>query len=469
MTLDLTELKKRFQPQSVLALTVESDRIVVSLIRRGSAPLPPLYVAVTVGALLEDPVKAGTALVAALEAAEIRERRCVVCLPTSWALSASADMPEVVAEDLRGYFELRAEREFSTSDLRLAHNPYCLADGTRRATLAALPSKRMEAVEKMLETAHCHPVSISLALRGCLSKAEPTLHLLADGAQTDVLISSGGGIAALRTLTSPVASDPAAFARELRITLGRLPEAVRAHLRHARLVGWEDSAPRETLARMGFDPIEETSGEPGGAAVECAELFLREQPVPFEFLVPEVNRWPAMLERFNTRRGRQIAAVALALILLPLLAFSVLSLVENHYDAQWNGTKTARGMKDTAGELEAIQQKIRQFRPWFEATPQKLKALDTLILAFPERGDVWTRSVQIGAYMEKSDGGRTVQSAVASKVSVAGFARNNTALLALQERLRKQPGVSAVQLQQVRGNNPLQFSLVYKWEPKHEN
>jgi len=77
--------------------------------------------------------------------------------------------------------------------------------------------------------------------------------------------------------------------------------------------------------------------------------------------------------------------------------------------------------------------------------------------------------VQIGAYMEKSDGGRTVQSAVASKVSVAGFARNNTALLALQERLRKQPGVSAVQLQQVRGNNPLQFSLVYKWEPKHEN
>lgn len=270
MTLDLTELKKRFQPQSVLALTVESDRIVVSLLRRGGAPLPPLYVAIAAGALLEDPVKAGTELATALEAAEIRERRCVVCLPTSWALSASADMPEVVAEDLRGYFELRAEREFSTSDLRLAHNPYCLADGTRRATLAALPSKRMEAVEKMLETANCHPVSISLSLRGCLSKAEPTLHLLADGGQTDVLVSSGGGIAAIRTLTGPAASDPTAFARELRITLGRLPEAVRAHLLHARLVGWEDSTPRETLAKMGFDPIEETHGEPGGAAVECA-------------------------------------------------------------------------------------------------------------------------------------------------------------------------------------------------------
>ena len=465
MTLDLTELKKRFQPHSALALTVEPDRIVATLVTPAGAQLPPVHVAIAAGALLENPVKAGTDLAAALEAAGIRERRCVVCLPTSWALSASADLPEVVEEELRGYFELRAEREFSTADLRLAHSPYCLPDGTRRATLAAIPAKRMEAVERMLQAANCRPVSVSLALRGCLSQAEPTLHLLANGAQTDVLISTGGGIAAIRTLTSPGANDSGAFARELRITLGRLPEALRAQLLHARLVGWEDFAAREILERMGLHNISETSDEPGGAAVECAEFFLRQAPVPFEFLVHESKRWPAMLERFNNRIGRSVAAAAVALVFLPLVAFGILSMVESHYDAQWNGTKTASGMKNTVAELDTIQQKIRQFRPWFEAAPQKLQALRILVNAFPERGDLWTRSVQIASFSEKNavPGGPAVAS-----VTVSGFARSSAAITGLQATLSKQPGVSAVKLGAQRGNNPIQFSLTFKWEPKHE-
>lgn len=465
MTLDLTELKKRFQPRSALALSIEPERIVASLVTLGGAPLQSFSLAIASGALLENPGKAGTELAAALEAEGIRERRCVICLPTSWALSASADLPEVMADELRSYFELRAEREFSTADLRLAHCPYRLADGTRRATLAAIASKRMEALEKMLETAHCRPVSVSLALRGCLTKAEPTLHLLANGTHTDVLISTGNGIAAIRTLTNLDATDSGAFARELRITLGRLPEAIRAHLLHARLVGLQDAAAREILERMGFTNIEETAEQPGGAAVECAELFLREQPVPFEFLVPEVNRWPAMVERFNTSRGRSVAAAAVALIVLPLLAFGVLSVVESHYDAQWNGTKTAKGMKDTVAELDTIQQKIRQFRPWFETAPQKLQAFRTLVSAFPERGELWTRSVQITSFSEKN---ATPGSTGITSVTVSGFARSSAVITGLQATLSKQPGVSAVKLGAQRGNNPIQFSLTFKWEPKHE-
>jgi len=126
-------------------------------------------------------------------------------------------------------------------------------------------------------------------------------------------------------------------------------------------------------------------------------------------------------------------------------------------------------MKNTVANLEEIQKKVRQFRPWFEPIPQKLQALETLVATFPEQGDIWARSVQIGPFMEKNEtGGRAVQSTEASKVSVSGFARSNAVLLSLQDRLRKQPGVSALQLQQIRGNNPIQFSLSFKWEPKHE-
>ena len=39
--------------------------------------------------------------------------------------------------------------------------------------------------------------------------------------------------------------------------------------------------------------------------------------------------------------------------------------------------------------------------------------------------------------------------------------------MAMLERLRARPEVSSVQVQQVRGENPVQFSITYKWEGKH--
>ncbi|MCX6966207.1 MAG: hypothetical protein NTZ46_00230 [Verrucomicrobia bacterium] len=458
MTLDFTKLKNRFQSQALLAITVEPGRIALTLVHPGSPALPALSLDLSAAKLLENPVKAGAELLAALEAAHLRERRCVVCLPPSWALSASADLPEVSPENLRAYFELRAEREFSTSDLRLAHSPFFLPGGTRRATLAAIPEKRMEAVEKMLAAAGCHPVSISLALGGCLAKAEPMLHLLAQDGPTEVIVSNGGGIAAMRSFAASLVSDPAAFARELRITLGRLPEAVRQNVRRARIVGPAQPEVREVLMRMGIETIDEETEAPTSAAAECAGQVLRNQSVPFEFVVPEVNRWPALLERFNTRRGRQIAVAGVTIVLLPLLVFIFRTRTENNLNEEWNG------MKNTVADLDDLQKRVRQYRPWFEPSPQKLQALETVITTFPERGEIWARSVQITTLSDKNE----TPGAGNLKVTVAGFTRSSANLLSLQDRLPKQPGVSSLQLQQIRGNNPIQFSLSFKWGSKHE-
>ena len=48
-----------------------------------------------------------------------------------------------------------------------------------------------------------------------------------------------------------------------------------------------------------------------------------------------------------------------------------------------------------------------------------------------------------------------------------GFARNRPAILALTDRLRTRPGVSGVETQQIRGENPIQFTLTYKWGTPH--
>ena len=122
--------------------------------------------ALSVEEIYRNPERAGATLAATLETAGLREKRCAVGVPPAWALTASADLPAVSPEDLRGYLEIRAEREFSLplSEMRLGYSAYTLPDGTSRATLAALPAKRLDAVEKMLAAAGRRAVSISLGV-----------------------------------------------------------------------------------------------------------------------------------------------------------------------------------------------------------------------------------------------------------------------------------------------------------------
>jgi len=461
MNLTFAELKKRFQPRTALAVTLESERIAVSILPGGDDhdTVPKTFLIPT-GAddVVKDAENAGTTLAAALDDSHIRHRSCVVRIPPGWALTATIDLPELGDEDLRSYLELCAEREFpvAVSELRLAWSAFTLADGKRRATLAAVPSKRMEAVEKMLATARCRPVSISLSLDECFSTPKPTLFFLANGTHTDVVITTGGGVVSMRALAGITHSDenpfdPVSFYREIRITLGRLPESVRRDLHDARFGGTPSSArklfdeTREGLRQLG---IENTSVDENMGIIGTTEAWLSGRPVPFEFVVPEVNRWLVMIKRFDSKRHRLIVAGAVGLIFLPLLVLFIRHEYENHLENEWNS------MKKNVAELDALQQKIRQFRPWFEPAPQVLQVIENVVAAFPEQGDVWAKSLQV------TDG---------NKVTCTGFARNQAVLLALLERMRAMPGVTDLQRGPMRGDNPVQFSFTCKWEVAHEN
>jgi hypothetical protein len=48
-----------------------------------------------------------------LDAAEIRERRCVVALPLKWALAAQAKIPPLPEADVASFLQLEAERSFA--------------------------------------------------------------------------------------------------------------------------------------------------------------------------------------------------------------------------------------------------------------------------------------------------------------------------------------------------------------------
>lgn len=468
MKLDLAKVKARLQARSVLAVSVKSTSTSLVVLRHEEGRtevLQPVTLSLGADAIVSDPVKAGSELAALLEQTGIRERRCVVCIPPGWVLTGATELPDIGAEDLRGYLELKAEREFPipVSDLRLTHCAYRSADEKQRATIAAVPVKRMAAIEQMLAAAGCKVISISPGLDRCLTGAasDSSVHFLANGTHVDVVITAGGGIAALRSLSTPAtprepAFDAAGFCREIRITLGRLPEPVRQQVRAASFGGTPASAEslrlktREHLHRMGIQNAEcapvASDGAAEAPAVEAAQHYFAGKPVAFEFVTPEVKKWQAWAQRFDSRRRRLLVGGTVGLVLLPVLALIVRSHIESRLESEWNA------MRRDVADLEELQTKIRQFRPWFEPTPHTLEVLEALVAAFPDQGDVWAKSVHV------TEG---------SKVACTGFARSQTALMSFLDRLRSRPDVTGLQLQQVRGENPVQFSVTYKWEGRH--
>jgi len=100
------------------------------------------------------------------------------------------------------------------------------------------------------------------------------------------------------------------------------------------------------------------------------------------------------------------------------------------------------------GELQAIQDNIRQYRSWYDGTFPNLAILRQLSVSFPEDGSVTAKNITV------HDG---------NTVTCSGTARDYASLLAMQARLRAADGVANVQLQQVRGKAPMQFVFAFKF------
>ena len=78
---------------------------------------------------------------------------------------------------------------------------------------------------------------------------------------------------------------------------------------------------------------------------------------------------------------------------------------------------------------------------------QALQVLEGVVAAFPEQGDVWAKSIQIDEN---------------NKVTCSGYARTQTAILSILDRLRGRKDISEVHVQQMRGANPVQFTFTFK-------
>jgi hypothetical protein len=477
--IDLKQLDKLLQRRpgnSLLGLSFDGSRLDGVWVRRtnGAVEIKKSFSAsLSLDPLTAEVELAGREIRKQLDAEQIRERWCAVCLPLNWALTLTVKLPELAEEDVPDFLQIEAERGFpyGLEELILAHSRFHAGATDKFATLVGMPREHVARLEAVLRAAQLRPVTFSLGLTALqpadLDVTEGTLALLAGETTVAMQISCGGGVVNLRTLDGAYEQVGAGrelqtehIARELRITLGQLPHEVREAMKCVRVFGRNEAATelaeelREAAADWGLRlehvrdhaanefGLRIPSGTPVSGVLSVAVRQLGGQS-GMEFLPPRISPLTQFAERYSSGKLAYAGAGVGALALVVLIAFFIQQIVLWHWQSKWSG------MEKQVTELTQMRDQIRRYRPWYDESVRTLSILKRLTEAFPQDGAISAKTIELRE---------------PARVTCTGTARNREAFIATLDNLRKASNyVANVHIETTRGNTPLEFTFNFQW------
>lgn len=414
-----------------------------------------------------DPEVLGQELRQQLEAAGIRERGCVMSLPPEWIFTRLTALPDLSEDDRQSFLELDAERgfPFALDELMISRCPFTVG-GQAYALQLAVSRSRVERLDTLLRRARLDPLSFSVGGLAWNEQSGPctsgSVRLWMQAENIVLMVNTDSGIAGMRCLGAEARSDqeisrwqPAMLAREIRVTLGQLPPPLRAEVKSFSALGAEVQARTlaeqlmPMLASAGLPP-ESKGNSPGCWAVTGASMayavaaqYWAPGAPRIEFLPPRISAWQRLTARYSARKLAYAGAAVGGLAAIVLLAIGIQEYQLHSLNSHWSEISTR------VRELEETEQNIRKFRPWYDNSVQTLRILRRLTEAFPEDSSVTAKTLEV------HDPG---------VVTCSGTARDQTALLKVLDALRASRDVTEVQVDQLRGKSPLQFSFNFHWE-----
>ncbi len=461
---------------ALLGLSFEGSRMAGVWVRRtnGSVEIRQSFsVALSLDPLTAEVELVGREIRKQLDAAEIRERRCALCVPTNWLLSQTVALPDLPEADLQSFLHVEAERGFpyNPDELMLVQSRFKLPSGCQGATLVAMPREQVNRLLAVLTAAQLRPIGFAVSIAALQSDqpegAEGVIGLCAGETSLSLMIGVGGGVALVRTIEGAFEQEGSErnfqlehVLRELRITLGQLPPEVGESLRQVRVYGSDDTAEEITeqleprLRATGLDvrqvkkyapdafPVKVPPDAAVTPALSLAMRLLSGKPAPFELMPPRVSAWQQIRARYSSSKLVYGGGAVGAVLLLVLLAFAVQQGQLWYYGSQWNG------MRAEVTELRDMQANIRKYRPWYDDSFRSLSILRRLTEAFPEDGSVSAKVIGLRA---------------PATITCSGTARDNAAYLRMLEKLRSVKEIDKLQVEQVKGANAVQFTFNFQW------
>jgi hypothetical protein len=475
-------LFKSKRAASVLGMALDGNRLEAVVLRRsnGTVQVRQSVVAqLALSPLNDAPELVGREIRNHLDEAGIRERRVAVCLPLGWVLTLQTKVPELSDADRASFLQLEGERGFHSGPETLFTAPslFTPPGGEAFATLLAVPRNHLATLERVLRAAKLKPVTFAIGVTALQPPADDKERVIALAIRTnsvDLQVSGGGGVIALRALDSAIETQGAQkrissdlIAREIRITLGQLPDGLSEGSGKIRIFGQgemtrqfvTDISPR--LAAMGLktEAVERVStahfDKPLPAeiavspAVALAAAWVRGANSNPDFLPPRIQPWQQLLSSGMSKKRLVWAAEAAAAVVFCIaVAFAW---------QQWEiATLTSKwkAMEPRVTELTADQDQIKKFRAYYDQTFRDLRLLKLVTDAFPEDGSVSAKTINVHDL---------------AKVTCTGVARDNDSYVRVFGKLSDDTNEISGLHHEVRGQKPMQFSLDFQFEGETDN
>ncbi|CAN5232770.1 hypothetical protein BH09SUM1_BH09SUM1_14880 [soil metagenome] len=448
-------------PNEILGIDVRRHSITVVEVAGGA--MRSFHANLAIDVLTGASDLAGAEIAAALAKTNVRTRRCVACVPPDWVMTHTLELPELSEEDVASFLDLEAERAFplALQDVALSISRFTSDEGKAFATLVAMPLNHVTTLSNVFRHAKLKLTAITVgAAVLAIKKPEPvSAVLVASDRSIDFAVAANGGIAALRALAIPgeeAEADAQDLARELRLSIRRSVAYKAGGVRSVHLYGqaarrqWLLELLRPGFASQEVSLVANTEGgdangfESSAAAEAAARIALSGGTFPLQFY----HARPVGIHGFASRlrqRGMllRVAGIAAVCFFLLMCAFAYRQIRLSSLRSQWSE------MSPQVVRLEAIQEDIRRWRPWFDADPNSLNIMQSVTSAFPENGQTWARLVQVRDQ---------------NIVSCMGFGKTNEDCLKLFEALRKTKGIQDLKVSQIRGEKPVQFSITFRWK-----
>jgi hypothetical protein len=338
---------------------------------------------------------------------------------------------------------------------------------TRQALICAVLKRHVDAVLEVLRAAGLKVMSVSFGLIPIFEsvKKKDSIYLFAHKFGLDMGISSGESLVTLRSFSDVIDSGPDGVSvdaknilRDLKITLGQIPEEQRQKIRNAFVFGHTerlDSIVEDLEKGLLKTGIQINAAQSPGAESLDPEADLKSvSPAAFSFAFRNINGFSSSMELMPPRISRLkkiadivskrgtiwISAAAITLLFIIVITFYFQSRYLNRLQKKWIE------LEPEYQAAELIQDNIRKYRPWFGNSIRSLVIMEQITSAFPEEGTVYVKSLEF----------RNL-----SKVTCTGESESNREWLKMLEKLRKIPGIEGLQVQQVRGEKPLGFTFTF--------
>ncbi len=430
------------RPPASLGLVLEDDVLLATLARPDSAA-PPSRLELPCAIETDDPILLGRALRRALRAAGWRWDRCVVGLPTEWCLALGTKVPSLAPEDVNALLDLEAERMLPSDPAEWVIGR-CLAEepNGKRVLQVAVNRGRLTRIESLLRAAGLRPVLTTATLAAAaIALPRPALVVRQGRRGGALCLAAPSGVVTLRAVSAG-AEGLAELARDVRIA--RETQDVIAPETAVRLLvvsptdetrdATADSDSRRAFGRTtGVDRLPDATLPK--LLLEAAWSHPEQLP---SLRPPAPSRWTRVLQRPGSRRLRVLAVAGAMAFLLLSAAIGWKEIQLFLLRQEW------AAIQPEVDRISEIRARLREFRAWDDSSLPALSLLRLVTEAFPESGAVTARSVEV----------RPPQT-----ITVTGTAREHSALLATIDRLRQQPSVRNVRVEQIRGQSPAQFTF----------